>query len=700
MNCPAPHHFIWQRRPRRLGQAARRDACRRPRTAGGRRRAAGRNSRHCGRGLSPSRRISGPRRTPSSISSGSQQILAAERAADPRGESTAMRSPARPRASSRCGWRSTTSSASPIASAGRADLRGCGARLARRRRCRAHRRLLQARRAGGRGAAARGARAMAVGLGSPPHRTRRGTRSPLRSTVRANGIIGFLALRTLSSLTWLRRRGTRYAQEQAMIERWLAAIAAALASDWRVAHEIALCGRLVKGYGATNERGKRNLAPHSRSPRDGRIVRRTCPARGRDPAGARGGAGGRGWARPRCGIGHARRTAATDRAATHPLDEKARAIPRRWPDDVDDRTHASAGEARIDAATLTRAVERMFVAAGCERREARQVADGLVEANLYGHDSHGVGLVPRYLENLEQGLVLPGRTARVVADHGAIVGLDGDKGFGQAIGEQAMRIAIERARAHGLAMVGLANTHHLARIGRWGEQCAAAGFASVHFVNVLSQPLVAPWGGLRRAARHQPVLRRRTACAAPAGARLRHQRGRLRQGARRARHRAEDGRRSAARRAGPADRRSGRDVPGSDRRAVAAGRAQGIRAGRHVRAAGRRAVRRQGAGPRTEAEPDDQQHAVAGVRAGQAVRPRRLRAAGRAPGRVAARLAAGAVEAGIHLPGEPERIAARERERLGIPLPRRTRDALQACAVRLHVTDVDFVASCAPGGRG
>ena len=78
-------------------------------------------------------------------------------------------------------------------------------------------------------------------------------------TVRANGVFGFLALRTLSSLTWLRRRGTRYAQEQTMIERWLAAIAAALSSDWRVAHEIALCGRLVKGYGATNERGKRNL---------------------------------------------------------------------------------------------------------------------------------------------------------------------------------------------------------------------------------------------------------------------------------------------------------------------------------------------------------------------------------------------------------------------------------------------------------
>ena len=79
-------------------------------------------------------------------------------------------------------------------------------------------------------------------------------------TVRANGILGFLALRTLASLTGLRRRGTRYAQEQAAIERWLAAIAAAPGGDWQVAYEIALCGRLVKGYGTTLDRGKRNLA--------------------------------------------------------------------------------------------------------------------------------------------------------------------------------------------------------------------------------------------------------------------------------------------------------------------------------------------------------------------------------------------------------------------------------------------------------
>jgi len=72
-------------------------------------------------------------------------------------------------------------------------------------------------------------------------------------------ISGFLALRFLASLKWLRKRGSRFAQEQAMIERWLAAVERGARDHWQLGHEIALCGRLVKGYGSTNDRGKDNL---------------------------------------------------------------------------------------------------------------------------------------------------------------------------------------------------------------------------------------------------------------------------------------------------------------------------------------------------------------------------------------------------------------------------------------------------------
>jgi indolepyruvate ferredoxin oxidoreductase beta subunit len=92
------------------------------------------------------------------------------------------------------------------------------------------------------------------------HRQARG-KSPLgwAITLRTDSVHGFVALRALASLRWLRRRGARYAQEQAGIGRWLDAVVAAAREDWALAHEIALAARLVKGYGTTLERGKENL---------------------------------------------------------------------------------------------------------------------------------------------------------------------------------------------------------------------------------------------------------------------------------------------------------------------------------------------------------------------------------------------------------------------------------------------------------
>jgi indolepyruvate ferredoxin oxidoreductase, beta subunit len=78
--------------------------------------------------------------------------------------------------------------------------------------------------------------------------------------VGTHSVGGMLALRFLAKLKWLRVRGQRYATEQAMIEHWLGGVVRGTLRDWRLGHEIALCGRLIKGYGSTNERGKENLA--------------------------------------------------------------------------------------------------------------------------------------------------------------------------------------------------------------------------------------------------------------------------------------------------------------------------------------------------------------------------------------------------------------------------------------------------------
>ncbi|MEP7207572.1 MAG: indolepyruvate oxidoreductase subunit beta family protein [Casimicrobiaceae bacterium] len=87
-------------------------------------------------------------------------------------------------------------------------------------------------------------------------------RTPLAFALhlRSDGVLGLALLRMLASLRAWRRRGARYADEQAGIARWHDAVLRAAAVDWDLAHELALCGRLVKGYGETNLRGKRNLS--------------------------------------------------------------------------------------------------------------------------------------------------------------------------------------------------------------------------------------------------------------------------------------------------------------------------------------------------------------------------------------------------------------------------------------------------------
>lgn len=77
--------------------------------------------------------------------------------------------------------------------------------------------------------------------------------------VATHSMAGFMSLRLLASLRWLRRSGSRFAQEQVLIERWLAAVEHGARTRWALGHEVALCGRLIKGYGSTNERGKENL---------------------------------------------------------------------------------------------------------------------------------------------------------------------------------------------------------------------------------------------------------------------------------------------------------------------------------------------------------------------------------------------------------------------------------------------------------
>jgi len=144
---------------------------------------------------------------------------------------------------------------------------------------------------------------------------------------------------------------------------------------------------------------------------------------------------------------------------------------------------------------LEKAIEAVVSAGGSEAREAKIVAENLVTANLTGHDSHGVGMIPRYIDSLLEGGLKVNQHPKMVFDGGAMISLDGQQGYGQVIGLEAMQIGIARAQQHGLCVMGLGRAHHLCRIGQWAEQAVAEGLISLHFTNVISRSIVAPYGG-------------------------------------------------------------------------------------------------------------------------------------------------------------------------------------------------------------
>lgn len=151
-------------------------------------------------------------------------------------------------------------------------------------------------------------------------------------------------------------------------------------------------------------------------------------------------------------------------------------------------------------------VGAVFRAAGCSADESGRIAAHLVEANLVGHDSHGVIRVAPYVQWLRAGKVLAGRTIDVVFENDVIAVVDGRFGFGQTVGEQAMRLAVEKSARHGAAVVALRNAGHLGRIGDWPLMAADAGRLSLHFVNTTGAGiLVAPYGGINRRLSANPI---------------------------------------------------------------------------------------------------------------------------------------------------------------------------------------------------
>ena len=152
--------------------------------------------------------------------------------------------------------------------------------------------------------------------------------------------------------------------------------------------------------------------------------------------------------------------------------------------------------------TLVAAIMRGI---GCSDDEAATIARRLVDANCVGHDSHGVIRVGKYLEWVREGWLRPNQQPTRIFDTDALAILDGNRGFGQVIGEHAAQLGIAKAAKGGIAMIGLRNCGHLGRVGDWAEMAAAEGQISLHFLNTSGAQRVAPYGGSDRRLSTNPI---------------------------------------------------------------------------------------------------------------------------------------------------------------------------------------------------
>ena len=158
------------------------------------------------------------------------------------------------------------------------------------------------------------------------------------------------------------------------------------------------------------------------------------------------------------------------------------------------------------AAQLATLAAAVFRAAGATPEESRTVGNALAEANLEGHDSHGVVRIPQYVGWMEQKLINIGAHMKVVKETEAFAVLDGNWGWGQVVAKEAMEFGIQKALRSGVVIISVSQCCHIGRVGDYPLMAALAGLAAVMFVNTHGAgKLVAPWGGRERRLSANPI---------------------------------------------------------------------------------------------------------------------------------------------------------------------------------------------------
>jgi LDH2 family malate/lactate/ureidoglycolate dehydrogenase len=138
---------------------------------------------------------------------------------------------------------------------------------------------------------------------------------------------------------------------------------------------------------------------------------------------------------------------------------------------------------------------KIFTKQGTSLERATFLVETLVEANLTGHDSHGVFYYTRYSDRIKEGFIKINAEPVIVKETPGTAFIDGKWTFGQITAKKLVETAVDKAKKNMVAAVGAYNCHHIGRIGYYTSWAAKQGIITTFYVNVGS-PVVSVHNGL------------------------------------------------------------------------------------------------------------------------------------------------------------------------------------------------------------
>jgi uncharacterized oxidoreductase len=160
----------------------------------------------------------------------------------------------------------------------------------------------------------------------------------------------------------------------------------------------------------------------------------------------------------------------------------------------------------VTAERLTEIEIGLLIAAGASAEEAEIIARYNVGANLVGHDSHGIILIPQYIDRIKAGHIVPGAPWEIKQETATTTVIDGNWGFGYVVNDRAMRYTIDKAKKQNVAVATVRRQSHIGRLASYPLLASAEGMiAMITADSGRSSKAVAPFGGAKARLGTNPI---------------------------------------------------------------------------------------------------------------------------------------------------------------------------------------------------